>query len=323
MLQIHKKKIRDLFEISLQQEIQRLSIIDKSGIKYQSLSDEQINELVERISVLPDEYRNILYSKYCFEDIPSMTEKILGIESALGKSRYIQKLLSIALGLTDSWIDDLSMKKASQRALEEEINGFDSIEINYKPNYSKEFRKKLKGIKVSSNINRFYLVIAKRVAILILICGLSFATALAVNAEVREKAVDWIIETFPKFTIFTSKYEDTENKLVELTSIQVKYIPEGFVLKETNIGKKMLVYNYSNSNEQRITILLSYEESRSYLDTEDAAIEEFQFKGTTAYIWKADEITYLIWHQDGIKCQVSGNVDKKETIKIAENISLK
>lgn len=323
MLQIHKKKIRDLFEISLQQEIQRLSIIDKSGIKYQSLSDEQINELVERISVLPDEYRNILYSKYCFEDIPSMTEKILGIESALGKSRYIQKLLSIALGLTDSWIDDLSMKKASQRALEEEINGFDSIEINYKPNYSKEFRKKLKGIKVSSNINRFYLVIAKRVAILILICGLSFATALAVNAEVREKAVDWIIETFPKFTIFTSKYEDTENKLVELTSIQVKYIPEGFVLKETNIGKKMLVYNYSNSNEQRITILLSYGESRSYLDTEDAAIEEFQFKGTTAYIWKADEITYLIWHQDGIKCQVSGNVDKKETIKIAENISLK
>jgi hypothetical protein len=117
MLQIHKKKIRDLFEISLQQEIQRLSIIDKSGIKYQSLSDEQINELVERISVLPDEYRNILYSKYCFEDIPSMAEKILGIESALGKSRYIQKLLSIALGLTDSWIDDLSMKKASQRAI--------------------------------------------------------------------------------------------------------------------------------------------------------------------------------------------------------------
>lgn len=323
MLQIHKKKIRDLFEISLQQEIQRLSIIDKSGIKYQSLSDEQINELVERISVLPDEYRNILYSKYCFEDIPSMTEKMLGIESVLGKSRYIQKLLSIALGLTDSWIDDLSMKKASQRALEEEIKGFDSIEINYKPNYSKEFRKKLKGIKVSSNINIFYLVIAKRVAILILICGLSFATALAVNAEVREKVVDWIIETFPKFTIFTSKYEDTENKLVELTSIQVKYIPEGFVLKETNIGKKMLVYNYSNSNEQRITILLSYGESRSYLDTEDAEIEEFQFKGTTAYIWKVDEITYLIWHQDGIKCQVSGNVDKKETIKIAENISLK
>jgi hypothetical protein len=323
MLQNHKKRIKDLFERSFKEEIQNLLTIDLDSLKYQSLSDELVNELAERISALPYEYRNILYSRYCFENTPSVTEKMLGIESAIGKARYAQKLLSIALGLTDSWIDDLSMKKASRIALEEEIRDFDSIEINYKPNYSKKFRKKLKEIKVSSNSNKLYLVIAKRVAILILICGLSFSTVLAVNAEIREKVVDWIIETFPQFTIFISEYEDTDNKPVELTSIQVNYIPEGFLLEETNIGKKMLVYNYSNSNEQRITILLSYGESRSYLDTEDAVIEEIDFKGSQAYIWQADEITYMIWHQNGVKCQVSGNVDKREIIKIAENISLK
>jgi len=31
-------------------------------------------------------------------------------------------------------------------------------------------------------------------------------------------------------------------------------------------------------------------------------------------------MTYLIWCQDGIECHVSGNLDKDEVIKVAENI---
>ncbi len=44
--------------------------------------------------------------------------------------------------------------------------------------------------------------IAKIVAIFILVFVLSFSAVLVVNAEAREKVFDWIIERFPKFSVF-------------------------------------------------------------------------------------------------------------------------
>lgn len=86
-----------------------------------------------------------------------------------------------------------------------------------------------------------YLSIAKRADIFILVVFLSFSAVLAVNAEAREKVFDWIIEEFPKFSVFISEDIDQDKVSDELTSFTINYIPEGFELVDINEGRKMLI----------------------------------------------------------------------------------
>ncbi|MDY0237039.1 MAG: DUF4367 domain-containing protein [Gudongella sp.] len=320
MSKIASEIMKDVSKLSLQIELQKLAKLDINAIIYGVLSDDQIEILAKKIGLLPSEYRNILFFKYLFSNSPSETENVLGIENSKVKLRYVQKMLSAFMGLENSWIANDSMKKACQIALKEETKEYDNLQILHKPNYSKDFRLKLKNIKIKQNYNQIVMLVAKRAAIFILVTTLSFSAVMAVNAQAREKVLDWIIETFPQFTIFTSQNIDEDNP-VELTAFNINYIPRGFELVDTNAGRTKLIYNYSTKNDQKITIIFSLSsEGKSYYDTENAEIEEFVFKGSGAYIWQTSEITYLIWYQDGIECHISGNISKDEIIKVAENI---
>lgn len=166
------------------------------------------------------------------------------------------------------------------------------------------------------------MLIAKKAAVFILVCILSFSAVLAVNAEAREKVFDWVIEVFEKFSIITPQDIDEGNNSVELSSFKINYIPTGFELVDIHKGRNMLIYIYSaNSNQEfNIKLFASSGENKSYYDTEGAEIEEITLKGSPAYMWQIDDMVYLIWYQDGIECHIIGNLDKDEALKVAENI---
>lgn len=315
--------MKEVCQLSFQNELETITKLNMNSIKYQSLTDEQVDQLAMKIGLLPLEYRNILFFRYCFNNPPSKTEKILEIENVIGKLCYIQKMLSTFMGLKNSWIDDNSMKKACEIALIEDTKDYDNTLALHKPNYSKTFRRKLKDIKIKQNPNNIFMLIAKRVAIFILICILSFSAVLVVNAEAREKVFGWAIEVLEKFNIFIPQYIDENNNSVDLTSLKINYILTGFELMDIHKGRNMLIYSYSADSNQEFDIKLfaSSGENKSYYDTEGVEIEEIIFKGSQAYMWQADEITYLIWYQDGIECHIVGNLNKDEILKVAENIS--
>lgn len=320
MSKIASEIMKDVSKLSLQTELQKLAKININTIIYGRLTDQQIDVLAKKINLLPSEYRNILFFKYSFNNSPSETDNVLGIENSKTKLRYAQKMLSGFMGLENSWVANDSMKKACQIALREETKEYDNVQILNKPDYSNNFRRKLKNIKMKKKYNRIVMLVVKRVAIFILVTILSFSAVMSVNAEAREKVLDWITETFPQFSIFTSQNID-ENNSVELTTFNINYIPTGFELEDTNVGRTKVIYNYLTKNDQKLTIIFSLSnEGKSYYDTESAEIEEFVFKGSKAYIWKTSEITYLIWYQDGVECHISGNLSKDEIIKVAENI---
>lgn len=317
-----KNVLKDVFELAFQNELQKLTELDMSKIVYQSLSAEQIDKLALKIDLLPLEYRNILFFRYCFNNTPSETDKILEIENAKYKLCYIQKMLSNLMNLHDSWIDDKSMVEACKLALDENVKEYNNIEILHKPNYSRNFRRKLKEVDIIQN-NNLFMLMAKRAAVFILVCLLSFSVVLTVNAEAREKFFDWIIETFPKFSIFTPQSTNQDDNLIDLTSFKINYIPIGFELEDVHEGRDMFIYNYLAENNQELTIKLFTvsNKGKSYYDTENAEIEEFIFKDSKAYLWQIDEMTYLICQQDGIEFHISGNLNKDEIFKVAENIS--
>lgn len=315
--------MKDVCQLSLQDELERITKLNMNSIMYQTLPDEQVDQLAMKIGLLPLEYRNILFFRYCFNRPPTETEKILEIENSISKLYYVQKMLSSFMGLKNSWIDDKSMERASQIALKENMNDYDNVEVAHKPNYSKNLRRKLKDIKIKQNPNSITMLIIKKVAVFILVCILSFSAVLAVNAETRGKVFNWIIEVFPKFSIFISQNIDEDNNSVELTSFKINYIPIGFELIDIQEGHNMLIYDYLTENNQKLTIKFfnSFGEGKSYYDTEDIEIDEVIIKKSQAYTWQTDQITYLIWYQDGVECHISGTLNQDEIFKVAEKIS--
>lgn len=236
MSKTSKDVMKVVSQLSLEDELKKLSKINIENIIYQPLSDGQVDQLAKKISLLPLEYRNILFFRYCFNTNPSETKEMLEIENSISKLRYIQKMLSGFMGLKNSWIDNETMKKSCQIALAEETKIHDNIIGLHQPNYSKNFRQKLKEIKIKRNSYRIFMSIVKRVAVFILVFLLSFSAVLVVNAEAREKVFDWIIEKFPKFSIFTSEDIDENKESVELASFTINYIPDGFELVDINQG---------------------------------------------------------------------------------------
>lgn len=160
--------LKEVCELSLMNDIQKMEELDFNEIIYEVLSTEQINKLVKKIDLLPFEYKNILFFRYYFNSTPSETDKILKIENSKNKLRYIQKMLSCFMDLGNSWIDDNSLKKACEIVLIEDAKNYDNIEILHQPNYSKDFRRKLKHIKIRQSPNEIFILTAKRVAIIIL-----------------------------------------------------------------------------------------------------------------------------------------------------------
>lgn len=314
--------MKDVCELSFQNELQKINILDINNIVYEILTKEQINRLAKKIELLPFEYRSILFFRYCFNNTPSETDKILKIENSKNKIRYIQKMLSNFMGIKNSWIDDNSMEEACRLALSADMKEYDSIEILQKPIYTMNFTKKMKELNIKQN-NRIFLTIAKKAAVFILVLIMSLSTVLVFNAEARTKLFNWIIEKFPEFSIFTSQKVNEDDGSIDLTSFKIKYIPKGFELSNTHEMRNTLIYDYLSEDNQMLTIKLSIssDERKSYYDTENADIEEFIYKGSQAYTWKTDGITYLLWYQNSVDFHIIGNLNKDEIIKIAENIS--
>lgn len=322
MTEIYNDAIKDVFQLSYENELEKLTSLNISSIRYKTLTEDQIEQLAIKIRALPSKYQNILFLKYYFDNTSSEIDKILEVENSGGESLYIQKMLSNLLRLNNLWIDNISMKKACVMVFTQDIKDYENLRVLYKPNYSKTFRQKLKNINIKQSFNNRLMVIAKRVAIFILVCILSFSAVLTVNAETRERVFNWIIETFPQFSIFTPEDIDNSSSL-ELSSLRVNYIPSGFELVDIHEGHKMIIYNYSTSSGHEFDIKLFdiSAEKKSYYDTEGIEVKEIIFKNSQAYTWQIDEITYLIWYQDGIECHIVGNLNKDEIQKVAKSIS--
>lgn len=322
MTQISKEVMKDACKISLQTELQKLIELDRNQIVYQSLSKEQVHKLAHRINFLPFEYRNLLFFRYYFENTIFEISKILEIEDTESKLLYIQKMLSRLIELNSAWIDHDSMKEACSLALHKDIKVYDNIEVLHKPMYSNSFRRKLKEIRAAQNPYEMFKLIVKRVAVFVAVCILSLSAVLAVNAKAREKFYHWIVETFPNFSIFITQNEDEYNSLAEMSELKINYIPKGFNQIATTENRTMVIYNYLSKDNKKMTIKFfnTDNEGKTYYDTENIELEEFIFKESQAYTWKTDKMTYLIWHQDGIECHITGNLSKDEIIKVAENI---
>lgn len=303
---------------SLELEYSLLSSKETAGMG-RSLSHEEVRLLAERIVSFPIEYRISLYAHYCFCFSSKETMQIFDIQEPEGKLRYIQNALSTVMGCAEGIIDD-SLRQATEQALEMEQSYNGKL---VRPHYSRSFRKKLKNIKVVQASSNITVLIAKQVAVFFLVCAIGFSTAIIANADIRRAVINWIIETFPEFSIFSMNSENRSETLsFSSDDIEIGYIPDGYVLKNQNESSARITYRFS-SDETDITLVVAFSTgSPSYLDTEDAEIIETTLGGNAAYWWEHNSITYLVWNQNEVMCRISGGISIDEIFKIAKNIKI-
>ena len=317
--------MRDVCRQALLNDFEALERSAFNDIPVRLLAAEEVATLAQRIMALPIEYINTLFFRYYFNFSPEDTDDILSTTRSAGRLRYARNLLSHVMGLDGAMIDDHSMSLACEAALSEYI-AQDALDVWRIPKYSKAFRKKLKLVKAAQKSTNIAITIMKQVAVFILICAISFSTALVVNAQWRQQFLNWVVEIFPQFSIFTTQVEaPSASTALSQSDVVFGYLPEGYEISDVSQGRNMLKYSFLSGDGDKlftISFTVSKAGTKSYFDTEDSKIQCVSFIDSEAYTWTTDRMTYFIWAQDNIQFQILGNIDYAELIKIAENVEL-
>lgn len=279
------------------------------------LSEEEISKLAERILALPHELRDALFAHYYFGLNANETARLFNLNNPMGKLNYACRLLSLETKFND---DNLNA------AVEIAVKHYTTIEnrLHVIPKYSNRFRRTLRDIDAIQATRSMLNIIMHRVAVVLLVFAISFSTALVVDADFREDFFNWLIETFPVFSIFYKDENDGQYSHVFSTDrIEIAYIPIGFEFGRVHEGWSKIVYHYYSDNSDDFVITFS-KSNPVYADTEKVTINEITLKGEQAYWWTRNSRTYLVWTQNNISCDLSGKLPLKEAIKIAKQIKI-
>lgn len=302
--------LREAANSSFENHIGVCASTDYNVCSYIELPKAQLQELSKKILRLPQQGITLLFSRYCFRLSPEEAEMFFQMKNAKGRFRFYRNLLSSSMGLSsEQLLSDTSLDQACKIALKEYLR----TELKEDPVvYS--------GRKGQTHI--VFKRIRRAVAVAAIILTLSFSTAMAANAQFREKVLTWVVETFEKYSIFELQ-SDGETVQPDLQSYQPTYLPDGAKLVDTIVQQEMVVYEYAVSDSNSFELLLSKSDTKVCLNTENAEITPFFRNELTGYYFKNGALNYVCWEQNGCFLAVYGSIDTDELIKIAVGVTNK
>ena len=198
--------------------------------------------------------------------------------------------------------------------------------------FTKDFEERMK--KLIERERKFYYywtnTVGKRVAMIIISIIISLTTFTFSVKALREPFVNFIVETFEKFSnvIFVSDKSEKDNTIendFKLVVIEPSYIPDGYE-KELNFGDEV-VYQARYVNTYRTSSIMYMKSindgSILQANTENVSYENivinqyagiyYSNKGTNTIVFSTEEYLFT----------VEGTVDKEQIFKIAESIIIK
>lgn len=158
-----------------------------------------LDKAANKILALPFPEQAVFHLYYAFHLDDSQINEILMIPYAQGMRismlNYLQKWTStpeiFACPESISQICTISLTK-----LMAEINTTEDIQHVY----SRRFRKQLRKIHITQQPTDHLFRGILRAAAVFLAISLGFSTAMVTNAEFRGKILEWIVETYPKYS---------------------------------------------------------------------------------------------------------------------------
>ena len=190
--------------------------------------------------------------------------------------------------------------------------------------FSEAFEKKMQKLIRAQKKSYFYLIntVGKRVAIIILAIVISFtATTFGVKA-IRESVIEFITETFEKFTKITVQ-NDEPNTQVVFVKTAPQYIPEGYVLEKETESDAFYRIRYRNLDNISISYIQKINFGTIYnTDTEDVEYEKININYFEGIKYVKNEINTVVFANESYLYTVSGRISFDELIKMAESIKI-
>ena len=272
------------------------------------LSTENISRLCEKLLLLPHEARYVLFGEYCFNMTFEAIHEMFGIDEPHGLSLWYKRLLSNLVGLKkDQMIGDTSMRQICLKALDEYTE-----KLERDAEFTKErivpFRKRRSVAKVSK-------IVAAAAVILVF----SVVGTTTVNANFRERIVNWFTETYAKFNLFNTSSE-VEPSLDEIRLFIPGYIPVDYTFVETYEIGDGVSFDYVDDDGNELVILITMPSDGWMIDTEGMDVLEMEYGGEAAFYFNNANESRFIFSKGGYPMYIMGNLGIEECIKIADEI---
>lgn len=190
--------------------------------------------------------------------------------------------------------------------------------------FSDAFEIKMQKLISMQKKSYFYLIntVGKRVAIIvaaIIIC--LTATTFGVKA-IRETVIEFITETFDKFTKVTVETEELDEQ-PELVKTVPTYIPAGYVKeRETDTGAMYRVV-YKNNEDNLISYNQVFGSGTVHnVDTEGAKCIEIKINNFEGIKYVKNGVNTVVFADNAYMYTIHGRISFEELIKMAESIKI-
>ena len=175
--------------------------------------------------------------------------------------------------------------------------------------FKKERNKLLykKILKYSKSVAIFFLV-------LVIASGI---TIFSVEAW-RIKLMNFIIDTKQTHSDINFS-EDNNGDTYTSDEISLGYIPEGFKLEKSDV-RKTRVYLMFKGEDRYFAFSMNDINGSMGIDTENASVKKIMINGQEAIYSSNDNVNILVWHDENFSYKLSGKIEEKEIVRIAEKI---
>jgi len=208
---------------------------------------------------------------------------------------------------------DLESKK-------EEINSVqipDSLD-SWFDDYIKGSKERDKRIKRKKRLK----ITASKVAMVLLVISVSL-TILTFSVEaIRVKVLNLFIEINDKYSEFkVGEIDEYDNDVVQRDDdYEPMYIPEGFVIDNTEEFNNIKTTEFTDGNNGFIVFEIAPNGTDYQFDTEDAKVSEVLVKGTKGILIEKNNRNIVFWNDEEWTFYILSGIEPEIMMRMAESI---
>lgn len=159
---------------------------------------------------------------------------------------------------------------------------------------------------------------SKRVAVFLLAVMVMSGVAVFSVEAWRIKVINFVIEMSQTHSEIGFGENSTKGDSYTSAEITLGYIPKGFKLEQKDVKNDMVSLVFKGE-EYYFVFSMSGITSSISIDTENASVKKITINGQEALYSSNNNVHILVWHDEKFSYTLSGTLEEKEMVRIAEN----
>ncbi|MEN6315450.1 MAG: DUF4367 domain-containing protein, partial [Clostridiaceae bacterium] len=135
----------------------------------------------------------------------------------------------------------------------------------------------------------------------------------------RVKVMNFVIEISQAYSEINCGENSSKGDSYTSDEITLGYIPEGFKLEKRDVKNNMVSLIFKGE-EYYFVFSMNDITGSLVIDTENASLKKIIINGQEALYSSNKNVNILVWHDDEFSYRLSGTLEEKEMVRIAESI---